>query len=68
MSVRVDRVKLIAEMARRDMTVNRLVELSGLSRVTVTGIRSGKSCSRVSANKLAAGLGVKLKDIAESEV
>ncbi len=53
MSVRIDRVKLIAEMARQDMTVNKLVELSGLSRVTVTGIRSGKSCSRATADKLA---------------
>ncbi len=68
MSVRIDRVKLIAEMARRDMTVNKLVELSGLSRVTVTGIRSGKSCSRATADKLATGLGVELKKIAESEV
>ncbi len=68
MSVRIDRIKLIAEMARRDMTVNKLVELSGLSRVTVTGIRSGKSCSRATADKLAAGLGVELRKIAESEV
>lgn len=67
MSVRINRVKLIAEMARRDITVNKLVELSGLSRTTVTGIRSGKSCSRATADKLAAGLGVELRKIAESE-
>lgn len=67
MSVRIDRIKLIAEMARRDMSCNQLVKLSGLSRVTVTGIRSGKSCSRTTADKLAAGLGVSITEILESE-
>lgn len=58
MSVRIDRVAMIAEMARKDINCNRLVELSGVSRVTVTAARSGKSCSRKTAEKLAAGLGV----------
>lgn len=57
MSVRVDRVALIAEMARRDISCNRLVELSGVSRVTVTAVRNGKSCSKETAEKLAAVLG-----------
>lgn len=43
MSVRIDRVALIAEMARRGISCNRLVELSGVSRVTVTAVRNGKS-------------------------
>lgn len=55
--MRIDRVKLIAEMARRDINCNRLVELSGVSRVTVTSVRSGKSCSKETAEKLAAVLG-----------
>lgn len=57
MSVRIDRVALIAEMARRDINCNRLVELSGVSRVTVTAVRNGKSCSKETADKLAAVLG-----------
>ena len=60
--MRIDRVKLIAEMARRDINCNRLVELSGVSRVTVTSVRSGKSCSKETAEKLAAVLG---RDIIE---
>lgn len=55
--MRIDRVKLIAEMARRDINCSRLVELSGVSRVTVTSVRSGKSCSKETAEKLAAVLG-----------
>ena len=57
MSVRIDRVAMIAEMARRDISCNNLVELSGVSRVTVTAVRNGKSCSRETADKLAAVLG-----------
>ncbi len=63
MSVRIDRVAMIAEMARKDINCNRLVELSGVSRVTVTAVRNGKSCSRETADKLAAGLGVPVADI-----
>lgn len=55
--MRIDRVKLIAEMARRDINCNRLVELSGVSRPTLTSVRSGKSCSKETAEKLAAVLG-----------
>lgn len=57
MSVRIDRVAMIAEMARKDINCNRLAELSGVSRVTVTAVRNGKSCSRETADKLAAILG-----------
>lgn len=55
--MRVDRVKLAAEMARADLNVKRLSELSGLSRATVTGVKSGKSCSKDTAYKLASVLG-----------
>ena len=55
--MRVDRVKLAAEMARADLNVKRLSELSGLSRATVTGVKSGKSCSKDTADKLASVLG-----------
>ena len=55
--MRIDRVKLIAEMARQDINCKRLAELSGVSRMTVTAVRSGKSCSMETAEKLAAVLG-----------
>lgn len=65
MSVRIDRVAFAAEMARNDLNCKRLVELSGVSRVTVTAVRSGKRCSRETAEKLAAGLGVPVAEIIE---
>lgn len=57
MSVHIDRVAMITEMARKHISCNRLVELSGVSRVTVTAVRNGKSCSKNTAEKLAAVLG-----------
>ncbi len=57
MSVRIDRVAFAAALARKDIICKRLVELSGVSRVTVTAVKSGKSCSKSTAEKLAAILG-----------
>lgn len=62
MSVRIDRVAMIAEMARRNINCNQLVEMSGVGRVTVTAVRAGKSCSEATAEKLARVLG---RDIIE---
>lgn len=59
----IDRVALIAEMARKNISCLQLVELSGVSRVTITAARSGKSCSRETAEKLAAGLGVPVETL-----
>lgn len=44
-------------MARLDINCKKLVELSGVSRVTVTAVKNGKSCSRDTADKLARVLG-----------
>ncbi len=65
--MRLDRVKLIAEMARQDMTVIKLSEKSGVSRVTITGIRGGKTCSKNTAEKLAHSLGVSIQDLKTEE-
>lgn len=61
--MRIDRVKFAAELARADLNVKGLSERAGVSRVTITSVKSGKSCSVTTAEKLAAGLGVKISDI-----
>lgn len=63
--MRIDRIKLATAMIRADLSVNDLAERSGLSRVTVTSVKSGKSCSRKTAEKLAFGLGLTVSDIVE---
>lgn len=55
--MRIDRVKFAAALARADLTVNQLAKLAGLSRVTVSSVKTGKSCSRDTAGRLAAILG-----------
>lgn len=61
--MRIDRVKFAAELARADLNVKGLAERSGLSRVTITSVKGGKSCSETTIKKLAAGLGVQVCDI-----
>ena len=63
--MRLDRIKLATEMARADIGVNALAARAGLSRATVTAIKTGKSCQEVTAVKLAAALNIPLNSIAE---
>lgn len=60
--MRIDRVAFAAALARADLTCKQLAERSGVSRVTITSVKSGKSCSMETAEKLAAVLG---RDIIE---
>lgn len=61
--MRIDRVKLITEMARQEIKVAELAENADVSRVTVTAMRGGKSCSRNSALHVARALGVDLSEL-----
>lgn len=55
--MRINRIKFATALARMDINLKRLGELSGVSRVTITAVKSGKSCSKETATKLAAVLG-----------
>lgn len=63
--MRIDRVKLVTELARRDMSQKQLAELAGVSRATINYIKSGKSCSNKVGEKIAAALQVDLKKLIE---
>lgn len=52
-------------MIRMELNGNKLAEKAGISRGTVTAVRSGKSCSEETAKKLVAVLG---KEIIKKEV
>ena len=54
--MRIDRVKLIAEMARQDMGVADLSQKATVSRATVTALRGGKSCNANSVRRVASAL------------
>ena len=64
--MRIDRVAFAAALARRDINQKRLAELSGVSRVTITAVKSGKTCSEDTARKLAAVLGPEIMEKEDS--
>lgn len=65
--MKIDRIKLIAEMARQRITLKELSEKAGVSRVTITAIRGGKSCQTATGKCLAAALGVDLSELLEDQ-
>ena len=65
--IRVDRIKLIAEMARQNITGIELAEKSGVSRSSIQAMRSGKSCNRNTVIHVVRALGVPVSDIIEEE-
>ena len=60
-------VKLIAEMARRDMKVQELADKATVSRATVTALRGGKSCNENSIRRVAQALDVPLEALLSSD-
>lgn len=64
--MRIDRIKLITEIARQDMTQLQLAKLSGVSRTTISSIQNGRSCSSRSAIKIADALKVPLETLLEN--
>lgn len=64
--MRIDRVKLIAEMARKNTACNELAEKALVSRVTVSAMRCGKSVTENSARSVARALGVELAELLEN--
>ena len=65
--MRIDRVKLIAEMARQNLKVTDLASKAGISRVTITAARSGKSIGGNTAGHIARALGVDVTELLEDE-
>lgn len=63
--MRIDRIKLVTELAKRDMTQCKLAERAGVSRATVNYIKSGKSCTDEVGHKIAKALGVDVTEIIE---
>ena len=61
----IDRVKLIAERARQNVSINELSEKACISRCTLSALRGGKSCTENTVKRVAAALGVSVGDLKE---
>lgn len=64
--MRIDRIKIVTELARRDMTQSKLAEITGLSRATINNIKCGRSCSDELGTKIADALNLPLEQIVEA--
>lgn len=67
MSVRIDRVKLATEMAQREWRYKRLIELSGVSRATMSAVTGGKTVAPGTAQRIADALDVPLEQLIEAK-
>ena len=66
--MRIDRIKLVAELTRQDLTQKQLAEKAGISRTTINYIKNGKSCSEEVGNSIAKALGVPVSNIKEDDI
>ncbi len=64
-SIIVDRVKFIAEMARKDVTSEELAQKAGVGRQAIWKMRKGQPVWRTTAGHVAAALGVSVDDLKE---
>ena len=65
--MRIDRVKFVAELTRRDMNLKQLCKKAGLSRATATAVKTGKACSTLTAEKIAAALEIDVEQLIAKE-
>lgn len=63
--MRLGRKKFVLIMLDKNITQKKLSEISGVSRATICSIKSGKSCSVETAQKIAEALNVDLTEIIE---
>lgn len=64
-SITVDRIKVISEMARQDMTGEELAQKAGVGRSAVIKMRKGQAVWCTTATHVARALGMNLEDLKE---
>lgn len=64
--LRINRVKFVTEITRKDITLKALSEKSGVSRQTLSYIKSGKNCSETIGHKIADALEIDIKKLMDN--
>lgn len=65
-SIVVDRVKVIAEMARQNVTCEEVAQKAGVGRSAIQKMRKGQAVWRTTAGHVAAALGVTVEELKEN--
>lgn len=66
-AITVDRIKVISEMARQNITGEELAQKAGVGRSAINKMRRGQPVWRTTATHVANGLGVPLESILKKE-
>lgn len=66
--MRIDRKKLLSKMIDTELNVQGLAASSNVSRVTISNIKCGKSCSEQTVAKIAQALGCAIDDLIDKGV
>jgi transcriptional regulator with XRE-family HTH domain len=56
---------MVCELTRRDWTILKLSEATGISRNTLTAVKNGKSCTKSTATAIANAFGIPLDELKE---
>ena len=64
--MKIDRIALITEMAKQDISVKELSERSNVSRTTISALRGGKKGSSDTITKIAKALGKQPRDLCDN--
>lgn len=67
LNVHVNNITMRVEMARNRLTNDKLKEVTGISKATISAVRNGKSCSYNTAVKIAKALNLDVMELIESE-
>lgn len=63
--MRIDRVKFVTELAKKDYSIKKLAELSRVSAQTLSSIKNGKGCSAETGRAIAEALDMEIEDLLE---
>lgn len=63
--MRIDNIKLGVLLVKRNLNYMGLVKEANVSKATISAIKNGKSCSFLTAVKIAEALGVEVTDLLE---
>jgi len=63
--MRLCRIRLVTELAKRNMTSQALARITGVSKATISSVKNGRSCSPDTAAKIANALNMSIGDLKE---